>query len=449
MTSSSTRPPARRAHRRLGIRRAAVTRAIPCLTTLAAGVSAARAISSAPPRRCARGPVPAGAPWRHAAGRGIGEPPPERRGAEHRALRSSPAQASPASKSSAPTASCASRTRGSAGDRPRTVRDARRRGALGREEDKRPYLPRAFSFAASAAPARPAPARGRRARHPAAVPADPRRSALGVGPLGRGLIVPARGTARDPRRRRRRDRAAGDPQDELCGATTAHRSARLSRPRARRGRRLLPDARVATDDGSVGYDGHEIELLAERAPARPPRGRLRLRTPPMLEAVRALCERRQSPAQLALESGMACGFGACFGCSTHAAAAATCACASTVRSIDAPSRTTSTRPPRRSAPPHERRVLRAPSRHPSSRLGHVRPARRRRAPSATSCAALPSPRPTRGPSPPARAGNPRRGVGGPGRADQLDRAPQQGPRWLHRRGTARGLLEPAGGPRCR
>ena len=34
----------------------------------------------------------------------------------------------------------------------------------------------------------------------------------------------------------------------------------------------------------------------------------------MLEAVRALAERRGVPAQLALESGMACGFGACFGC---------------------------------------------------------------------------------------------------------------------------------------
>ena len=36
--------------------------------------------------------------------------------------------------------------------------------------------------------------------------------------------------------------------------------------------------------------------------------------PPMLEAVRALCAERGVPAQLALESGMACGFGACFGC---------------------------------------------------------------------------------------------------------------------------------------
>jgi dihydroorotate dehydrogenase electron transfer subunit len=30
--------------------------------------------------------------------------------------------------------------------------------------------------------------------------------------------------------------------------------------------------------------------------------------------VRALCEQRAVPSRLALESGMACGFGACFGC---------------------------------------------------------------------------------------------------------------------------------------
>jgi NAD(P)H-flavin reductase len=36
--------------------------------------------------------------------------------------------------------------------------------------------------------------------------------------------------------------------------------------------------------------------------------------PAMLEAVRARCAERGVPVQLALESGMACGFGACFGC---------------------------------------------------------------------------------------------------------------------------------------
>jgi adenosylmethionine-8-amino-7-oxononanoate aminotransferase len=36
--------------------------------------------------------------------------------------------------------------------------------------------------------------------------------------------------------------------------------------------------------------------------------------PTFVEAVRAICAEREVPAQLALESGMACGYGACFGC---------------------------------------------------------------------------------------------------------------------------------------
>jgi dihydroorotate dehydrogenase electron transfer subunit len=80
------------------------------------------------------------------------------------------------------------------------------------------------------------------------------------------------------------------------------------------GAALLDRARVATDDGSVGHHGLVTELLAaeiERDPhaivyACGPAG--------MLEGVRALCERTSTPAQLALEAGMACGYGACFGC---------------------------------------------------------------------------------------------------------------------------------------
>jgi dihydroorotate dehydrogenase electron transfer subunit len=78
------------------------------------------------------------------------------------------------------------------------------------------------------------------------------------------------------------------------------------------GARLLRAPRVATDDGSVGHHGLVTELLAEEVDesvtvyACGP--------PPMLEAVRALCADAGVPAQLALESGMACGFGACFGC---------------------------------------------------------------------------------------------------------------------------------------
>jgi NAD(P)H-flavin reductase len=71
---------------------------------------------------------------------------------------------------------------------------------------------------------------------------------------------------------------------------------------------------VATDDGSVGHHGLVTELL-ERELARDPHAVVYACGPaPMLEGVRAICQRAAVPAQLALESGMACGFGACFGC---------------------------------------------------------------------------------------------------------------------------------------
>ncbi len=77
---------------------------------------------------------------------------------------------------------------------------------------------------------------------------------------------------------------------------------------------MFSDVQVATDDGSVGHHGFVTELLA-RELDRDDRAEIYACGPPrMLEAVRALCAERQVPAQLALESGMACGFGACFGC---------------------------------------------------------------------------------------------------------------------------------------
>jgi dihydroorotate dehydrogenase electron transfer subunit len=77
---------------------------------------------------------------------------------------------------------------------------------------------------------------------------------------------------------------------------------------------LLSDALVATDDGSIGHHGLVTELLHEKLDADPHAEVYACGPPPMLEAVRALCAERDVPAQLALESGMACGFGACFGC---------------------------------------------------------------------------------------------------------------------------------------
>lgn len=80
------------------------------------------------------------------------------------------------------------------------------------------------------------------------------------------------------------------------------------------GAELFARPRVATDDGSVGHHGVVTELLADELEANPDREVLACGPPPMLEAVRVLCAERGVPAQLALESGMACGFGACFGC---------------------------------------------------------------------------------------------------------------------------------------
>ncbi len=71
---------------------------------------------------------------------------------------------------------------------------------------------------------------------------------------------------------------------------------------------------VATDDGSVGHHGFVTELLAAELDEDPHAVVYACGPAGMLEGVRALCERRDVPAQLALEAGMACGFGACFGC---------------------------------------------------------------------------------------------------------------------------------------
>jgi NAD(P)H-flavin reductase len=82
-----------------------------------------------------------------------------------------------------------------------------------------------------------------------------------------------------------------------------------------RGAAILSDPLLATDDGSVGHYGFVTDLLADQLALDGADAEVyACGPPPMLEAVRALCAARDVPAQLALESGMACGFGACFGC---------------------------------------------------------------------------------------------------------------------------------------
>lgn len=86
------------------------------------------------------------------------------------------------------------------------------------------------------------------------------------------------------------------------------------------GAALIPGARLATDDGSRGHHGLVTDLLkAELGCDGFAEGESRFEVyacgpPPMLDAVAAICKSENVPGQLAMESGMACGYGACFGC---------------------------------------------------------------------------------------------------------------------------------------
>jgi NAD(P)H-flavin reductase len=179
--------------------------------------------------------------------------------------------------------------------------------------DERPYLPRAFSFA-----------RTRRTGEgveldfllEAIGPGTERLGALAqgeelalVGPLGVGFTPPdgsavlvGGGIGAAP---------VLALADELPDATIllGFRSGAHAE-----GASLFANAEVATDDGSVGRQALVTDLLAERLDADPDATVYACGPPPMLEAVRSLCADRGVSAQLALESGMACGFGACFGC---------------------------------------------------------------------------------------------------------------------------------------
>lgn len=199
-------------------------------------------------------------------------------------------------------------------------------------EDERPYLPRAFSYArhrdgeawflledvgpGTARLCELRPGDGLWALGPLgrgfSEPADDRRPLLvgggvGIAPLAilqDGLDV--RDEAPEQRNRNSRVEGSGPPAPKvLLGFRDAAHA---------QGAALLSGAELASDDGSVGHHGFVTDLLA-RELERDGRAVVYACGPPaMLEAVRALCAAHSVPCQLALESGMACGFGACFGC---------------------------------------------------------------------------------------------------------------------------------------
>ncbi len=181
-------------------------------------------------------------------------------------------------------------------------------------EAERPFLPRAMSVMRASASGRElefllddvGPGTQRLCE------LAPGEDLLLVGPLGSGFTAAAEG---------RRPLLVGGGvgiaplaiwQDQLGLATTVLLGFRDALHA--HGARLLSGPRVATDDGSAGHHGLVTDLLDAEL-GRDRAAQVYACGPPaMLEAVRALCAARETPAQLALESGMACGFGACFGC---------------------------------------------------------------------------------------------------------------------------------------
>ncbi|HEV2727422.1 MAG TPA: dihydroorotate dehydrogenase electron transfer subunit [Solirubrobacterales bacterium] len=79
---------------------------------------------------------------------------------------------------------------------------------------------------------------------------------------------------------------------------------------------LCPDVRLASEDGFAGHRGYVTDLLATMLAGDDAASAVvySCGPPAMLEAVRSLCAANGVPCELALESPMACGFGACFGC---------------------------------------------------------------------------------------------------------------------------------------
>ncbi|MEJ7798052.1 MAG: hypothetical protein WKF42_06100 [Solirubrobacteraceae bacterium] len=191
--------------------------------------------------------------------------------------------------------------------------------------DERPFVPRALSFLSAAATPFGAQARQLRFMLEDVGPGTRRLCALRAhdelwltGPLGNGFELPQEG-----RRAILAGGGVGIPPlaalscvlaaaDVSASAVLGFRDARHAA-----GARLLGASvgcALATDDGSVGHHGLVTELLGGELDDDDHAVVYSCGPPAMLEAVRAACQARGVPAQLALEAGMACGFGACFGC---------------------------------------------------------------------------------------------------------------------------------------
>ena len=76
------------------------------------------------------------------------------------------------------------------------------------------------------------------------------------------------------------------------------------------------EVRLASDDGHIGHHGYVTDLLASMLSGddASTAAVYACGPPPMLDAVGAMCLEADVPCELAMESPMACGYGACFSC---------------------------------------------------------------------------------------------------------------------------------------
>lgn len=182
--------------------------------------------------------------------------------------------------------------------------------------DERPFLPRAFSFArwvdgeAHFLLEDVGPGTRRLSQ------LEPGQALWSLGPLGSGFRAPEGGA--------RAILVGGGVgiaplailQDALQGegVQTAVLLGFRGAPHVPGAALLAKPQQLACDDGSYGHHGPVTELLEAELDRDTGAVVYACGPPPMLEAVRIMCLQREIQAQMALEAGMACGFGACFGC---------------------------------------------------------------------------------------------------------------------------------------
>jgi dihydroorotate dehydrogenase electron transfer subunit len=197
----------------------------------------------------------------------------------------------------------------------------------------RPYLPRAFSVAEAERGAGGVrldflledvgPGTGRLAA------LEPGEELLLTGPLGRpfsaprevnpaaaGAILVGGGIGLAPLAILRRALAArGVPLRTLLGFRDEAHSGGLELFRC-------CEVGLASEDGHVGHRGYVTDLLGRMLDGDGAASAVvyGCGPPAMLEAVRLMCAERRVACELAIESPMACGFGACFGCAVPLAA---------------------------------------------------------------------------------------------------------------------------------